>query len=215
LGDTAGTVTIAAPATDVIELDIGDDSILNVHINSSAAIARSKLATGTVDHVVINDGSGNFSSEAQLAVSRGGTGSGTALNNNRVMVSSGGAIVEAAAITANRALVSDANGIPVASDITDTELGYLDGVSSAIQTQLDGKLVEGDFADREVPSGTINGVNDTFTLAATPASGSEHVYLNGILQDAGASDDYQISGDTVTFNSAPLTGDKVLVSYRT
>jgi hypothetical protein len=61
------------------------------------------------------------------------------LNNNRVMQSSGGAIVEAAAITASRALASDANGIPVASSTTATELGYVSGVTSAIQTQLDGK----------------------------------------------------------------------------
>ena len=33
-----------------------------------------KLASGTINHVIINDGSGVMSSEAQLAVSRGGTG---------------------------------------------------------------------------------------------------------------------------------------------
>jgi len=71
-----------------------------------------------------------------LPVANGGTNSSTALNNNRVMKSSGGATVEAAAITANRALASDANGIPVATAVTDTELGYLDGVTSAVQTQL-------------------------------------------------------------------------------
>lgn len=49
-------------------------SIVNADVSASAAIARSKLATGTASHVVINDGSGAFSSEAQLAVSRGGTG---------------------------------------------------------------------------------------------------------------------------------------------
>jgi hypothetical protein len=77
-----------------------------------------------------------------LPVSKGGTGSTTALSNNRVMVSSGGNIVEGAAITANRALASDANGIPVASAVSDTELGYVDGVTSAIQTQIDGKVAK-------------------------------------------------------------------------
>lgn len=47
--------------------------IVNASVDSSAAIARSKLASGTADHVVINSGAGDFSSEAQLAVSRGGT----------------------------------------------------------------------------------------------------------------------------------------------
>lgn len=70
-----------------------------------------------------------------LPISKGGTNSGTALNNNRIMRSSGGAITEAPAITVNRALVSDANGIPIASSVTDTTLGYLD-VTSSVQTQL-------------------------------------------------------------------------------
>lgn len=84
-------------------------------------ISTDKLTTGT------------------LPVARGGTNSTTALNNNRVIQSSGGAVVEAAAITASKALVSDANGIPVASATTATELGYVSGVTSAIQTQLDAK----------------------------------------------------------------------------
>jgi hypothetical protein len=42
---------------------------------SGAAIARTKLAPGTINHVVINSsGSGALSSEAQLAKSRGGFG---------------------------------------------------------------------------------------------------------------------------------------------
>ena len=42
-------------------------------------------------------------------------------------------------LTASRALVSDANGDVSISAVTSTEIGYLDGVSSAIQTQLDTK----------------------------------------------------------------------------
>lgn len=71
-----------------------------------------------------------------LPIVQGGTNSGTALLNNRVMTSVAGSIVEAAAITANRALISDANGLPTYSVTTATELTYLSGVTSAIQTQL-------------------------------------------------------------------------------
>lgn len=42
-------------------------------------------------------------------------------------------------LTASRAMVSDASGHPSVSTVTSTELGYLDGVTSAIQTQLNGK----------------------------------------------------------------------------
>lgn len=49
-------------------------SIVNADIAAAAAISRSKLANGTADHVLINNGSGQVSSEAALATSRGGTG---------------------------------------------------------------------------------------------------------------------------------------------
>ena len=42
-------------------------------------------------------------------------------------------------LTASRALVSDGNGDVSVSAVTSTEIGYLDGVTSAIQTQLDTK----------------------------------------------------------------------------
>jgi hypothetical protein len=55
-------------------LKVAPGGITNTEINNSAGIARSKIAGGTASHVVINDGSGNLSSEAILATSRGGTG---------------------------------------------------------------------------------------------------------------------------------------------
>jgi len=79
-------------------------------------------------------------------------------------------------------------------------------------------VTAGDFVVREVPSGAINGVNTTFTLADTPIAGSEELYLNGILQNLGGSNDYTISGATITMNSAPKSSpgnpDVLLVSYR-
>lgn len=69
-----------------------------------------------------------------LPIASGGTNSGTALNNNRFVVSSGGAIVEAAAVTASKAMASDANGLPTASSTTSTELGYIHALSAISAT---------------------------------------------------------------------------------
>lgn len=66
---------------------------------------------------------------------------------------------------------------------------------------------------RETPSGSVNGSNTSFTLANTPASGMEEVYLNGILQEPGAGNDYTISTNTITYLTAPLTGDRLRVNY--
>ena len=43
-------------------------------------------------------------------------------------------------LTVSRALASDGSGKIIVSDVTSTELGYLDGVTGAIQTQLDSKI---------------------------------------------------------------------------
>lgn len=68
---------------------------------------------------------------------------------------------------------------------------------------------------REIPSGTVNGTNVTFNLANTPTVGTEHVFVNGVLMNSGAGNDYTISGATIEFltGAIPQTGDVVLVSY--
>lgn len=146
--------------------------------------------TGTFVGNITGNVTGNVSGTAAnvtgtVAIANGGTNSTTALNNNRVMQSSGGAIVEAAAITAARALISDANGIPTHSAVTSTELGYLTGVTSAIQTQIDTK------APSASPtfSGTITtpltasralvtGASSELAVSATTAT--ELGYLSGV-----------------------------------
>ncbi|KHD87494.1 MAG: hypothetical protein OM95_14075 [Bdellovibrio sp. ArHS] len=87
-----------------------------------------------------------------LPIARGGTNSTTALNNNRIMISNSGSIVEHTALSANKVLVTNATGLPAAATVTDTELGYLSGVTANIQTQLAAKI-----------SGTGWGTNSVIT----------------------------------------------------
>jgi len=71
------------------------------------------------------------------------------------------------------------------------------------------------FADAEVPSGAINSVNTVFTLAHIPnPSASLALHLNGVLQTQGGGQDYTLAGNTITFNSAPSTGDGLEAFYR-
>lgn len=158
-----GGLTIGDLSTGVLHADssgaVTSSTVVNADVSASAAITRTKLATGTPSHVVVNDVSGNLSSEAQLSVSRGGTNSGTALNNNRVMKSSGGAVVEASAITPARALVSDANGIPTHSSVTDTELGYVSGVTWGIQSQINDRALTSDLTDHTASSAEVHGIS--------------------------------------------------------
>lgn len=78
-----------------------------------------------------------------------------------------------------------------------------------------GAVLTGTFADAEVPTGTINGVNTSFTLAAAPSpSASLQLYLNGQQLIAGAGADYTLSSTTITMASAPKTGDLLIAFYR-
>jgi hypothetical protein len=67
------------------------------------------------------------------------------------------------------------------------------------------------FINGETPSGTINSTNLVFTLANTPVTGKEYIYLNGIRQKR--TTDYTISGSTITFITAPATGNELLADY--
>jgi hypothetical protein len=70
------------------------------------------------------------------------------------------------------------------------------------------------FADAETPSGTINSVNTTFTLVSSPnPAASLMLHLNGVLQTAGGVD-YTLAGNTITYVTAPATGDKHIAWYR-
>ena len=60
-------------------------------------------------------------------------------------------------LTANRALVSNSSGKVAVSTVTSTELGYLDGVTSNVQTQLNKKL-------EKAPVTSVNGKTGAVTL---------------------------------------------------
>jgi hypothetical protein len=77
------------------------------------------------------------------------------------------------------------------------------------------------FSDNEVPSGVVNGLNTTFTLAYTPSPATSlQVYVNGLLMEQGV--DYILTGSTISFALASTpqatqgsqAADVLLASYR-
>lgn len=76
-----------------------------------------------------------------------------------------------------------------------------------------GGFTDSNFIDDETPSGTINGTNKIFTLAYTPnPSTSVKVFVNGARMRI--TEDYTLSGSTITFTTAPPTTSIILVDYR-
>lgn len=61
------------------------------------------------------------------------------IDGKQAKITGGATSITSSNLSASRALISDGNGKVDASDVTSTELKYLDGVTSNIQTQLNGK----------------------------------------------------------------------------
>lgn len=76
-------------------------------------------------------------------------------------------------------------------------------------------VAQGVWAEAEKPSGTVDGVNDAFTLAHTP-KGPPMLFKSGLLQQQGVGLDYTISGTTLTYapGSVPGPADWHLIWYR-
>lgn len=59
---------------------------------------------------------------------------------------------------------------------------------------------------------TGDGTTTDFTLTEFSGTQLWQVYVDGVLQEEGT--DYTVSGDTITFTSAPADGAKIMATYR-
>lgn len=172
--DTALQARIAANAT----LRANEDTALQARIAANTLVAASNdFATFTRLDANINVVSANA---AAVETRR--------TNNIAGAVST----ITTSDLTASRALVSSGSGKVAISDITSTELGYLDGVSSGIQTQLDAKASESTRA------------TNAAALAAGIASSSPDITVSNILHTTSTANSYATGGTTSDI-------DKVLV----
>lgn len=117
------------------------NSIVNADINSSAAIAVSKLATMTASKAVVTDGSGFLTTSTATATEVGylsGVTSNIQTQLDSKLSAATGAIstVVNTDLTTNRAVISNGLGKIAVSAVTSTELGYLSGTTSSVQTQI-------------------------------------------------------------------------------
>ena len=93
----------------------------------------------TLDKTAVGLSNLDNTSDANKPIS---TATQTALDGKQATITGAATTIDTEDLTASRALVSDGSGKVAVSDVTSTELGYLDGVTSAVQTQVDAKTAK-------------------------------------------------------------------------
>jgi len=176
-------VTLDAPGDIHLDADGGDIKFYDGGVqfgevtNSSTDLVV-KSTTSDKDVIIKGNDGGSPITALTLDMSE----AGKATFNNDVIVSG---------LTASRALTANGSKQITSSAVTDTELGYLDGVSSAIQTQLDAKAATTYVDD------AVAGLR---TRIVVEAATTANITLSSDLQN----------GDTID-GITLATGDEVLV----
>lgn len=164
--DTSGTLTVGAGANGNVSFWTGSSTLsananfffdntntrlgigngaptVALHVTGSARITalnaaapvrtdtNGNLSNGTIVLSASSDVSG------VLPILYGGTNSSTTLNNNRIMVSSGGAIVEASALTNGQLLIGSTSAAPIAANLTQGAFASVTIVNGAGSITLD------------------------------------------------------------------------------
>lgn len=132
-----------------------------------------------------------------------------AVDGKQASITGGASTITSSNLTASRALVSNGSGKVAVSAVTATELGYLDGVTSAIQTQLNNKVTNSFTASRAL------GVNASGNVAVASTTTTELNYLSGVTSNVQTqlnSKQASITGGATTITSSNLTASRALVS---
>ena len=136
-----------------------DGTIVNADINAAAAIEFSKMEDLTVSRALVSDGSGDVSVSAVTSTEVGylddvSSNIQTQLDAKQATITGSATTIDTESLTASRAVISNSSQKIAVSATTDTELGYVSGVTSGIQAQIEG-----------VTAGTVTTIDDdNFTL---------------------------------------------------
>jgi hypothetical protein len=188
---SSGTLTTSSNATIGGDLTItGDDLFMGTNTSGAALIAD-----GTNFNPVVISGDISIGTTGTAAI-----GSGVIIDAD-VNASAALAFSKMANLTASRLLVSDGSGDVSVSAVTSTEAGYLDTVSSNIQTQLDSKAAS-DYVPTTITIADESTDTTCFPLFVTAATGD-------LPPKSGTNLAFNSSSGllTATGFSGPLTGN--------
>ena len=215
--------TLQISGTDITstaaELNLLDGSSAGTVANSKAVIYGS---SGEVNATTLQIGGTSITATAaELNYVDGVTSNiQTQLDAKGTSITGAATTIVSSDLTADRALLSNSSGKVAVSDVTSTELGYLDGVTSAVQTQLNAKqaTITGaattiDDADLTASRAVIS--NASGKIAVSAVTDTELGYLDGVtsnIQTQLDSKTSSVTGAASTIVSTDLTADRALLS---
>jgi hypothetical protein len=189
-------------------------------VGQTDSTARSSLGLGTIatqNSASVSITGGSISGITDLAVADGGTGSSTASGARtnlglaigtdvQAQITGAATTITSSNLTASRALASDGSGKVAASSVTSTELGYVSGVTSAIQTQLNAKAPLASPALTGTPTAPTAAASTNTTQIATTA------FVKSNFEGSNASNGYRwINGTLIQWGrTATISGDVVV-----
>jgi hypothetical protein len=137
-GTIYGTITAVAFSTNTtvtVAWDSGSLSSETIDVYIGALTADSVPKTINADRIntgVVSNAEFNYLDGVTSAIQ-------TQLDAKNATITGSATTIDTESLTADRAVISNGSQKIAVSDVTSTELGYLDGVTSAVQTQLDSK----------------------------------------------------------------------------
>ena len=126
----------------------------------------------------------------------------TQLDAKQATISGAASTITSSNLTASRALTSNGSGKVEVSAVTSTELGYLDGVTSAVQTQLDSKL----SSSGNITTGGNIIIPDSGNIGCTSDTDAITIANSGNVTFG---QDVTVSGDVVISSDARLKSNIV------
>jgi hypothetical protein len=122
------TITIYVAALSKTNDSIPELVITNAKVAAAAAIDATKIGGGAVSNLEFS-----YLDGVTSAIQ-------TQIDSKQATITGAATTIVSSDLTASRAAISNSSGKIAVSTVTDTELGYVSGVTSAIQTQLGTKL---------------------------------------------------------------------------